>query len=81
MLTLPGKSVFSPSKPQMPAPPPPPPKRDDPEIAAAKDKQRMADLKRKGRAASVLTSGRGVEEELGAVARPEARSGAQLLGG
>jgi len=61
-----------------PIPPlPPPPTSDDPRIAAAREKQRLVGLKRKGRRSAILTSGRGVKEPLGTVNRPSA----QLLGG
>lgn len=68
-------------KPDLPPEPsvPPPPTREDPSIAEAKRKQRQAELMRRGRRASVVTSSRGVEDELGTVNRPEARA-AQLLG-
>jgi len=76
-LTFPGLS----SSPELPPPPPPPPTREDPEVVASKERQRLSELRRKGRRSTVLTGGQGVEEsELGAVSRPEARSGAQLLG-
>lgn len=62
-----------------PAPPPPPapPTSSDPAIAAAKEKQRLAEKQRKGRAATVLT---GPEDPLGEVSlnRPGARSAALL---
>ena len=61
-------------------PPPPPPTRDDPAIAEARKKQRLAALRRRGRAGSKFF-GRTPEDELGAapVVRPEARA-AQVLG-
>ena len=61
-----------------PASLPPLPTRRDPEIAAARKKQRDIELRRKGRRSTILTSGRGVEDQLG-VSRPQAR-GAELLG-
>ena len=63
--------------PAMP-PPPPPPTRDDPAIAEAKKKLRLAEAQRRGRQASILTP---PEDELGAVNtdRPTALSG--TLGG
>lgn len=61
-----------------PAPPPPAPKRTDPEVDEAGRRQREADRLRRGRRATILTSSRGVEDQLG-VSRPEAR-GARLLG-
>lgn len=64
-----------------PPSPPPPPKRDDPSIAAARKKQKSSELRRKGRRATILTSGRGIEDPLGVV-RPEATERtSQLLGG
>ncbi len=59
-------------------PAPPTPTRQDPEISAAREKQRKAELSRRGRRSTILTSGRGVEGKLG-VTRPQAR-GAELLG-
>jgi len=89
---LPGKSLFSPPKPpapviiQQPAPeappppPPPPPEREDPAIAEAARKSREDELKRRGRRASILTSGRGVTEDA-PLGRPSAQAGADTLGG
>jgi type IV secretory pathway VirB10-like protein len=78
---LPGMGGGAPSP---PPPPPPLPTRDDPAVAEAKEKQRMSELRRKGRRASILTSGSGVEDELGTAARPTAQAGparsSQLLG-
>ncbi|NIA72281.1 hypothetical protein HBA54_27180 [Pelagibius litoralis] len=53
--------MFSPPKPKAsPAPAPaPPPAADDPAIEEARRKERMAAAKRKGRAATILTSGLG----------------------
>lgn len=47
--------------PKMPAPPPPPPipTREDPAIAASKEKQRISDIARRGRASTILTGGLG----------------------
>lgn len=69
------------SAPSPPPPPPPPPSREDPSIKAAKERQRQAELSRKGRAAAVLFGDK-EEAELGApnVAQPKARAGAKLLG-
>ena len=50
-MILPG---FSPSAPALPPAPPPPPKIDDPAIAAAAHKQRLADLQRKGRTSMII---------------------------
>lgn len=75
---LPGKSVFDPPSPPDPAPPPAQPKA--PAVEAAGDTRRQSELMRRGRRASILTSGRGVQDELGTVNRPQARA-AQVLGG
>ena len=81
MITLlpPGKSLFSPPRPRLPPPPPPPVTREDPAIAAAAKKQRQADLRRRGRKATIITGGQGVLGDA-PLAQPQARS-AQLLGG
>lgn len=79
---LPG---FGSDPPPEPEPPPPPPTREDPEVKEARADQRRAEKRRKGRRASILTSGEGVEDDLGSsVSRPQAggnRGGAQVLGG
>lgn len=78
--SLPGKAIgniFSPPKAAMPEPLPPPPKEDDPAIEENKKKVRQSELRRRGRKASILTSGQGTLGEA-TTARPEA--GAQLLG-
>ena len=76
-LTLPGKTLFSPKTPRLPPAPAPIPvtKADDPSIAAAAKKQREADLRRKGRGATLVA---GNLAPLGAaqVKRP----GASVLG-
>lgn len=66
--------------PKMPEAPaiPPPPSVEDPEIADARKKQTDTELKRRGRKASIMTSARGVEDELGVVNRPQARAAALL---
>lgn len=58
------------------------PEREDASVAKAGEKQRLAELQRKGRRATILTSGQGVADDLGAanIARPTARS-AQLGNG
>lgn len=63
--------------PDMPAPPAPV-KRDDPAISAAQKKQREADLRRRGRRASIVTGGQGVLGDA-PLLQPQAR-GAQVLG-
>ncbi len=72
---LPGKSIFSPSKPKIPepVPPPPPPERDDSAVIEAARQQREAELKRKGRRASFLTSGEG-DLKTAPLGRPQAGS-------
>ncbi len=71
--------IFGGGAPKAPPPLPPLPTRADPAIEAARKRQQTSALMRKGRRASILTSGRGVEDELGTVSRPEAR-GAKLFG-
>ncbi len=72
-------SKFSPSTPSIPAPAPLP-TRDDPAIKAAADAQRQAALRRKGRRASILTSGEGVPDDLGSTGAAGGPRKAQLLG-
>lgn len=59
--------------------PEPIPDLESPEVIEARKKQRLAELKRKGRRATILTGGLGVKEGLGSVRRPGARE-AVLLG-
>lgn len=68
-LRLPG---FSSSAPAAPAPLPPLPEREDPTVLEAREKLRLSEKRRKGRRASILTSGSGLEDELGIVHRPSA---------
>lgn len=70
---FPGKGVFS--KPDAPAALPPPPTFDDPAIAAAKEKLRLSEKRRKGRRASVLTSNRGVDNNSPVIKRVAALGG------
>lgn len=74
MQFLPGGGMFGGA--DVPPPPPPPPKMEDPEVIDARRKQRLADLERRGRAASILTPSEG----LGAANVAQPRAGAQLLG-
>lgn len=69
--------IFGAKKPRAPEPLPPLPTRKDPAIEDARKRQASADRMRKGRRSTILTSGRGVDDELGNVARPAAK----LLGG
>lgn len=81
---LPGKSLFSPPRPQaLPpilmanpqiAPATVPPERTDPRVLEAGKKQREAELRRRGRSATVLTGGKGVTEKA-PLGRPTATSG------
>lgn len=75
-------SIFT-GGPKIPAPQPLPPPVTiaDPAIADAKERLRKSELARKGRAASILTSGQGVTDELGTTDNPTARGGATVLGG
>ena len=65
--------------PQLPPPPPPIPTREDPAIAAAREKERLAALRRSGRRATNIT---GLNDQLGSarVVQPELRGGAETLG-
>ena len=64
-----GKSALDPlgilSKPKIPALPAPPtqPSRDDPSIEAARKKQREVELRRKGRASTIITGGAGLTSD------------------
>jgi hypothetical protein len=52
--------IFSaPSPPPLPPPPPPPPTPEDPAIKQRKEEVRLAALRRKGRASTILTGGVG----------------------
>lgn len=62
-MRLPGRSIISPPKPDIPAAPAPAPKRDDPAIADARKKALAAERRRSGRRASIVTGGQGVGEE------------------
>jgi len=68
-------SGVMPGKPSVP----PLPSRQDPEVIAARERQRQIELNRSGRRASTLTGPRGVQDKLGVVNRPQARE-SQLLG-
>ena len=62
-----------------PTPPPPLPEPKDPAVEEAKRKQRMAQLRRRGRAATILTND---EDALGTptIARPGVSRGSPTLG-
>lgn len=57
-LRFPGGSLFS--SPKKPAPLPPLPTREDPSIAAAAEKKRLAEGKRKGIGDTIVTGGLGI---------------------
>jgi len=63
-------------KQEAPPPLPPVPTRADPAIAAAKKRQQHSAKMRKGRKASILTSGQGVSDGTGS----SSQAGAKLLG-
>ena len=65
--------------PDIPEPPPPPTAAADPAIEEAKNRQRRSELLRRGRRSAILTSSRGVGDELGTVNRPSAE-GSNVLG-
>lgn len=52
-------SIFSTPTPSAPPAPPPPPTPDDPAIEERRRKLRLAEQQRRGRAATILTSGLG----------------------
>ena len=71
--------ALAPPLPEIPALPKLP-TATDPEIEAARKRQREAEKLRQGRRTLMLTGGKGVTEPLGSVGRPEARA-ATVLGG
>lgn len=73
MQILPGKAVFSPPKPKaQPLPPAAQPvERDDPSVTQAREELRQSELKRRGRAATILAGNLDDEATLG---RPAAGS-------
>jgi hypothetical protein len=79
MQLLPGKSIFSPPKPKAVTPPPAaqPVERDDPAVTDAREKLRQSELKRRGRAATILTGQ--LDDEL-LLGRPAAGGGGGNLG-
>ncbi len=76
-----GKKIIGALTPDVPGakPLPPLPTRQDPAIGAARREQQTLERRRRGRRSTILTSGQGVEDQLGIISRPQARS-AQLLG-
>ena len=85
-LTLPGGSVapikkpldFFAEKPEKPDPLPDQPTATDPSVLAARERQRKAELERRGRRATILTSASGLENDVAELSRPTAE--ARLLG-
>lgn len=76
-LTLPGKSLFSPPRPRLPAiqpAPPPPPERTDPLVAAGGEKARKEELRRRGRRSLFTGTAAGVTDEA-TLGRPAATLG------
>lgn len=72
-----GSLFSSPSPPALPPEPPPPPAPDDPAIEEARRRRRLAEARRRGRQATILTGGEGDTTEA-TVSRPQLRT---LLGG
>jgi hypothetical protein len=73
--------IFEPADKIPVTPLPAPITRDDDRVKKARDDAIRTEKKRKGRKSTILTSGRGVDDDqLGSVTRPEARN-AKLLGG
>ena len=70
-------AIFNPPSPSLPPPPPPPPTADDPAVEEARRKRRLAEARRRGRQATILTGSAGDENPV-AVNRPRLR---RLLGG
>jgi len=66
--------------PVIPPPPPPPPTTETKDAQNALNRSLVAERKRRGRRATILTSPRGIQDQLGVINRPQAR-GAELLGG
>lgn len=62
-MRFPGKSFLSPPKPPTPTPPPPLPTREDPAVAEAARRERLAAAQRRGRRATLITGGQGAEGE------------------
>lgn len=70
-------AIFSPPSPSLPPPPPPSPTEDDPAVEEARRQRRLAEARRRGRQATILTGGSG-DESPASVNRPRLR---RLLGG
>ena len=75
---LPGKSVFDPPKPKPISIETIPPTIETPSVNDAGINQRTAELRRRGRRASVITGTQGLDDTLGQIARPAASSVNQL---
>lgn len=67
-----GVQAITPKPPEAPGAPPAPPTRDDPAVAAARERLRLSEKRRRGRRAAILTSGRGVETPAGLIRRTAA---------
>ena len=73
-------NALNPDFPKPEEPPPPPPTFEDRAVEEAGTAARKDALKRRGRAASIMTGATGVTAPLGSVNRPEATRAAALLG-
>ena len=70
-------AIFSPASPSLPPLPPPPPTIEDPAVEEARRKRRLAEARRRGRQATILTGASG-DESPAVVNRPQLQ---RLLGG
>lgn len=71
------RDLLVPEIPSFPAPALPPAPSGDalpPEVIEASERQILAEKRRRGRRAAILTSGAGVEDDLGSESRPRAGS-------
>lgn len=73
------KDLIFPEKPDDPKAPGDLPKRNDPRALEAGARQQRLERRRRGRRATILTSGSGLENEVDQLGRPSA-SAAQILG-
>ena len=60
-------AIFSPPKPTPLPPPPPVPQRADPAVLEAAERSRLAAVRARGRAATILTGARGLTGDAPAV--------------
>jgi len=64
-----GSPPKAPAPPPLPPPPPPPPDPQDPNVAAARIKDRQVAALASGRGGTILTSGIGLTNEAGSTAK------------